>query len=340
MLTNKQYFIIGIPRTISGIGHILKSTLSYIVYAKENGYIPIVDLKHYTNQYFKDGRTYKDNTWEYFFEQPENIGLNNLPDDAVIKLNNDICNWPEGFKYIEIDNLLHLNTYTQKNNIKKLNELKHLKNLFKGNIKFNQSMLSYFHKMLGTYNLTKSDKVLGVLCRGTDYLYKKPVGELIQPDPSNVIKKVKKIVVNKKYNKIYLATEDKKVFERFKKEFGEKLLPNFQYMYNENYDVSKFLCNLKVDRKDHFYHLAKEYLFSLFFLSKCNGFIGGYTNGTVIAWILSDNWTDTYIYDLGVYKGHNNLLEKIFSIKNEYRLNGKKYKIVTILGRKMKFKIS
>ena len=194
--------------------------------------------------------------------------------------------------------------------------------------------------MLGTYNLTKSDKVLGVLCRGTDYLYKKPIGELIQPDPSNVIKKVKKIVVNKKYNKIYLATEDKKVFERFKKEFGEKLLPNFQYMYNENYDVSKFLCNLKVDRKDHFYHLAKEYLFSLFFLSKCNGFIGGYTNGTVIAWILSDNWTDTYIYDLGVYKDHNNLLEKIFSIKNEYRLNGKKYKIVTILGRKMKFKIS
>ena len=51
-----------------GLFAIYSQILWQIVYALDNGYIPVVDLKHYYNQYFKDNRTYKDNSWEYFFK--------------------------------------------------------------------------------------------------------------------------------------------------------------------------------------------------------------------------------------------------------------------------------
>ena len=63
---NKKFYIIGTTRDITGIGAILIGYIGHALYAINNQMIPVIDLKHYKNQYFKDGRTYKDNTWEYF----------------------------------------------------------------------------------------------------------------------------------------------------------------------------------------------------------------------------------------------------------------------------------
>ena len=102
-------------------------------------------------------------------------------------------------------------------------------------------------------------------------------------------------------------------------------------------DSEKFLSEIKVDRKNHNYNLALEYLASLYILSKCKGFLGGMAGGTRIAYLLSENWQYLKIYDLGQYGRYNSFFEKIFSIKNVVT-NKNKHKVFTILGVKFRVK--
>lgn len=53
-------------------------------------------------------------------------------------------------------------------------------------------------------------KVLGVICRGTDYLALKPSGHPVQPEIKDVIAYCKKYMEKNKYDAIYLATEERK----------------------------------------------------------------------------------------------------------------------------------
>ena len=50
----KIAYIIGISQPSQGLLTLYKHIASHILYAKKMGYIPIVDCKHYINQYFKD----------------------------------------------------------------------------------------------------------------------------------------------------------------------------------------------------------------------------------------------------------------------------------------------
>ena len=133
-----------------------------------------------------------------------------------------------------------------------------------------------------------------------------------------------------------MATEDNEIYKKFKKEFGEMLIENTQYKYSYDKSSNKLLSELHIERKDHNYNLAKEYLFSIYLLSKCKYFIGGKTTGTKWAWILSHNWEDFYIWDYGKYG--RTIKEKLFSITTQ-KQNYKTYKILQILGLKLRIKI-
>ena len=90
---NKEFYVVARTADITGLGAIVVGVISHALYALDKGFLPIVDLKHYKNQYFKDGRTYKDNTWEYFFEQPAGYTLDDVSSDSevVISLNDRYC---------------------------------------------------------------------------------------------------------------------------------------------------------------------------------------------------------------------------------------------------------
>ena len=119
------------------------------------------------------------------------------------------------------------------------------------------------------------------------------------------------------------------------------LIDNKQYKYDSTSD--KRIYQIKVERENHFYNLAKEYLLSIYILSKCKYIIGGITAGTLGALFLSncfENKSYTYFWDLGVYRNSAkgiNFLNNLFSIKNRI-YNGKKYKLCTILGIKLKIR--
>ena len=65
-MDKRNIYGIGVSHSTDGLASIVKTTLNHVVYASNNNYIPIVDLKHYKNPYFKENREFKDNIWEYF----------------------------------------------------------------------------------------------------------------------------------------------------------------------------------------------------------------------------------------------------------------------------------
>ena len=304
---------------------------SHILYALDNNYIPVVDMKNCYSQYFKDNRNFKDNVWEYYFEQPTEYNLENIEPDAEIIISENSFFADDKHKLTCKD--LPINSFNAK-----YKYVDNLKNRYKDCFKLNKETQKYIENEVSKY-IKNDDVVIGVLARGTDYLKRKTKGEHIQPQPRVIINKLKHFLKkHKEITKIYLATEDDEIYQTFKKEFKDMVIDNNQYRYKYT-DNQKYLCELNANRENHKYTLGLEYLSSLHILSRCQYFIGGRCAGTKIAWILSEGWKDMYIWDLGVY-GQNNFQRKLFCLNNEYdRDTDQKIKNITLFGITIKFRI-
>ncbi len=165
---------------------------AYIIRAYEKGYVPIIDLKHAGNKYFKDGRALKDNAWEYFFAQPGGVRLEDLGENSVIVFNNDEEKLPPGYILEAYD------IPSVKNS--KAKEHKYLRE-YQKQFKLSDEMQKYleeeYHNIIGD-----EQEILGILCRGTDYVNKRPYRHAIQPQIEEVIKKAKQLKDRYHYNKI------------------------------------------------------------------------------------------------------------------------------------------
>ena len=73
LICNKRYpkiYYIRIRDNKLGLFGIVCQVISHCKYADSKGYVPVVDLKHYPNQYLDKKKLGKVNSWEFFFEQP------------------------------------------------------------------------------------------------------------------------------------------------------------------------------------------------------------------------------------------------------------------------------
>lgn len=323
---DKTFYIIAYNGGIGGLFAIYYQILWHIIYAFDNGYIPVVDMQHYYNQYFKDNRIYKDNSWEYYFKQPCNISLNDLTEDCNIIISKDD----------DINEGLSFESF-----LRDIDESRKKYKKYFNVIKFQDEIEAYLNKCCeeitgGDYN------ILGILCRGTDYVKNHPYAHPVQPKTEDVIKKAKELIKRFNYKRIWLATEDLEIYNMFKKEFGDLIIENKQYKFG-NTD-NQWLADIKVHRENHNYKLGKEYLLTIYILSKCKYIIGGRTAGIAGSWLLSNGFANqkyVYIWNLGLYNYYNrpleysNIFEKIFSVK-KCRFENKKYLFVTICGLKVK----
>lgn len=331
---DKTYRIVSNIYWKDGLFAVYKHVASRIIKAYEDGEIPVVDLKHYKNILFKDGREYFDNAWEYFFKQPAGIGIDELDGKNVIIDPTLRTSWPN--KAYEIIPQLWLPR--DKNDRRKHPYAERYAEL----LQFNDKMKQYFKTAKEKY-FGDEKEILGIIMRGSDYVMCRPCTHSIPPDIEEVIKKAKELQSELHYKKIYLATEDKKYYDRFKQEFGEMLIENAQYKYQRT-DITDYIASVKIGtRKNHLYNLQKEYACSIYLVSQCKYLIGSICNATFGAYFMSncfDNYDYVYLWDKGVYlpiPNYNNILERIFSVKNIISSN-KKHKCLTIFGIRIKFK--
>jgi hypothetical protein len=288
-MADKTFYVIGANEGWCGLFAIIYHKLSHFAYAEEHGYIPVVDLQNYYSQYLSDDALFKENAWEYFFEQPMGYGLNDIKRARnIIK---SVC----FYKPLAA-------TYIGYRDIHNADIMRNSRNIFAKYVRFNRASETFLAERYGR-TLRNKGRVLGVLCRGTDYSILKPKGHPIQPEPEEVIIKAKEVMEKYSCDYVYVATEDADIYALFMKHFGGKLIVDQTTRWSAA-DLPKGRSNSKrlssIDKAGK-YSGGVEYLSQIYLLSKCSCFIGGATRGTFGVLMMCDNFDYCHIFDKGYY---------------------------------------
>ncbi len=265
----------------AGLFSHVEMCLRYVCYAQNNKMIPIIDMTNCPSAYVKSGEEKTVNWWDLYFEQPFQGNYSETDFDKKVKCcYEDSCGVPYG----------RLAVLTKKSRW-------YWGKVYNTYFKLNKKSLDYCTKEYSKL-FNENDNVLGVKVRGTDYKYFK--GHSSQPTVSEVISYVKKI--EKRYDKIYLATEEYENVERFKKAFPGKVYVS-EGKYYDGIDMSdKNIATIHFDRENDEYLGGLEYLVTIYILSKCNGLVGGINGGSIAAvYWNGGNYKDLKL----IYKGMN-----------------------------------
>lgn len=285
------FYVYGQDDDTGGLWWTINKVLMHIGYALDNGYIPVIDMKNFISQYQNDGDLYKLNLWERFFNQPFGYSLDDIKSSKNIIIASKKAA-PKDYYLMGTRNFYENPA-----------RLAYFRSLFKDYIIFNDDVQTYLDNLCES-KLGKN-RVLGVLCRGTDYLKQKPKGHPVQPNPNDVIVKCKEIMELKQCSHLFLATEDIDILKAFISEFGEHLIYLEQERVSQNQlKKSQFLASINKKKKPDKFAMGLNYLAATYLLSKCSCFIGGRTGGTKGVLLLrnKDEFDYLYIYNLGMYQ--------------------------------------
>ena len=287
---DKRFYVIGQNDMSCGLWWIINKVVMHLAYAEERGYIPIVDYLNFQTQYHDSYEIGKVNVWEKFFEQPSNLSLDDIRYSKNIILSDQ---YPApSTKYL----MGNTDFYTD------LNRRNYFKKYFKKNIRFSNIAFEYLEQVKNTI-IPKNTRVLGVLCRGTDYALKRPKGHPIPPTTEKVIVKAREVMNEYHCEYLFLATEDSSILKKFVDAFGKQLLYVEQKRISpdEMKEVNNVMdANIKVN-EDRF-KMGLDYLCATYVLSKCNCFVATRCGGTKGVLLMTDGFEYEYIYNLGFFE--------------------------------------
>ena len=274
------FYVVGFDYDTQGLFAIVKSVLSHIMYGVDKGWIPVVDLKNYKCQYHKEG----ENAWELFFQQPCGYTL-----DDIQRSKHVVRSYYGMYPYNSYDFYVDV--------LDRPEECKRIAEAYKKYIKPQPKVMEYMEK--AKRDLHIDNKTLGVLCRGTDYLNRKPKYHPKQPKPEIIINDACLIMEQKGYDSLFVATEDEQVLDMFKKRFGDKI----RYINQPRItleDNQQYLTDVKtgIDIRNR---IALDYYTALYILSHCPAILAGRTAGTLGAVFMSEGYEWEKFYDLGYY---------------------------------------
>lgn len=278
---DKIFYVIRRHDIHAGLFSYAATNLGSAVAAADKGYIPVVDMMNYRNTMLLPEQVGEVNAWEYYFEQPMQYTMKDVYDSRNVILGE--ITQPEHFP--------DFGMLSDPEELQKWQEMAHKYLRLCPEVK--ARIQRYYEEQFG------DRRVLGVLCRGTDYLLLKPHGHPIQPMPEEVIRKCREIMEKQQCDCIYLATEDQSIYELFEQNFPGKI-----YTYQKNrYEMQKagYLNDVVGDQITP-YERSLEYLVSIGILARCNCLIAGAVSGTYGALLLTEGYEYQYVYQLGRYE--------------------------------------
>lgn len=279
---NKKYLIIRRTGKNLGLGSYIITNLGAIQYAISNGVIPVIDMKTEQNDCQPLEEQKKKNAWNFYFEQPYSFKK-----EEITKKNAQIT-----YQIYDIRPNDSMEFFTNQDLVT------YWRLLVKKYMPFNKNTREYLEKWEKDLFLNKKN-ILGVLCRGTDYVHLKPFGHPVQPTATEIIAKIEELAKTKPIDFIFLATEDEYIFKVFKEKYPKKLLYVDGLRYT--YTTKKYIAELDKEKQIDIYHKNLDYLATLYLLAHCDYFIGGRTSGTVCATLLSEGFKYTYFWNKGRY---------------------------------------
>lgn len=284
----KKFYIINKNEPYSGLACFIMNILGSIDYAERKGYIPIVDMQTMPNIYLLEEEIGIKNAWEYFFKQPCDYGLNDILDSkCVIRENATFAGTCARLPSKSVAFLLG-----------KEGDITYWRNLTKKYIRLNSKIEDSINEEYNRLFLT-SDRVIGAICRGTDYTYLRPIGHAVQPTTEEMIEKIKEMMHTNNCNKIFLATEDKTIFETMKSQLGDALCTNRKSFIEY---TGGLLGKSELNHRENTpYQEGMCYMTTLGLLSKCHCLCAGVSGATTVSLLFNDQYEDVYLFDLGQY---------------------------------------
>lgn len=274
-----RFYIIRRKGDSAGLFSYVLTVLEKFAFCEENGFVPVVDMQHTRNTYLYKREVGIVNSWEYYFKQPAGYGLKDIRKCKNVY-----------FSDVKIKGLVGSSCFRDKE------ELEKWSNLYKKYVVLNNVTKEHIEDVYKQL-FNASDRVLGVLCRGTDY-NNKPHLHPIQPEPQRVIEDAWEQLTRGGYNKVFLATEDTEIYELFRKSFGEKMVAVDCIRYVGKEEIT----TRENTRKNDKYIQGLDYITTIYLLAKCTGILAGYTNGALAAVLINaDKYEYMHIYSLGFY---------------------------------------
>ncbi len=139
---------------------------------------------------------------------------------------------------------------------------------------------------------------LGVYLRGTDYLRLKPPGHPVQPTVEEVLEDIKLIKQRENLKYIFLVTEDEEIQRKMRELFPDEVLTVSFDRYVEGYEggfVGECIKDVAWNNK---VYVAKTML-----LAECHSFVGGRTNGSLVALAMNGGaYQTTAMFEKGFYE--------------------------------------
>ena len=155
------------PGLMAALGH----TATRIKYALSKGWIPVVDMQNYPSSYLAPDKFGKENAWEYYFEQPLRVGLEEAYNGENIILSSE--QRPLGLPFgLPVWYSTNKALYSEWKTLVKLG-------LLKVKPEITEEVLKIRDKLF-----PPKKRILGAHLRGTDYLSLKPRGHSIPPPPN------------------------------------------------------------------------------------------------------------------------------------------------------------
>ena len=259
---DKTFFVIRRAQCKAGLFSLVMTNMGLVKTALDRGYIPVIDMQSERNTYLDEDQVGKENAWEFYFEQPCGYGLDDIGRSKNIILSSGLVG--------------KNNFFPEERMVRKPEEYQMWRRLFQKYFHVKKEILEEAEEL--RKEMFHGERVLGVLCRGTDYTNTRPKDHPIQPEAADVIDKVNEVLEKQKCEYIYLATEDYDIHSAFEKQYGSRLrsMKTRRYHNTGNENINDISARGEKNR----YLLGKDYLITILLLADCDCLVAGSAGGT------------------------------------------------------------
>lgn len=283
---DRLFYVIRCSKSDLGFMGLYNHVVWQIELALSRGAIPVVDCRYYPNDYLlEDSQVGKVNGWEFFFLQPTEVSL-----EEVYESKNVIMG--AGGSYACLSKVY---------DDKKLLQSHHIVEQY---MKLNLSVREVCEKEAEKLGFS-GNRIMGVKCRGSDFVSAHPKGHSIPPNAQQTIDKIEELTKEwGEFDYIFVATEDEHIFESLKEYYGEKLIYNETKRLSLEEVKGKWLNELFDSPKTedgYKYVRMLEYLVSVWLLAKCDALVAPVVGGTLSAMEMKGKYEHVYLFDLGIY---------------------------------------
>ena len=280
---DKTFLVIRRAQCKAGLFSLVMTNMGLVKYALDKGYIPVIDMQSERNTYLDEEQVGRENSWEFYFEQPCGYSLKDISRSRNIILSSGLIG--------------KNNFFPEDRMVKNPEEYRMWRNLFQRYFRVKKEVLEEAEAL--KRELFHGERVLGVLCRGTDYTNTRPKDHPIQPETADVLVKVDEVLHKQKCSYVYLATEDNDIYEMFERQYGEKLKALKTRRYHNT--GKENINDISAKSGESKYQLGRDYLLTILLLADCNCLVAGSAGGTYGALLMGKEYEYRYIFDLGIY---------------------------------------